>query len=85
MTPRWRVAAVVLTAALAAVAYVPDPNGTGVHPGDGDFDVWAMNAGGSDQRQLTHTANGEDRSPGCRTAASSPRASMATGQCPTGT
>jgi hypothetical protein len=29
------------------------------HPGDGDFDVWAMNADGSDQRQLTHTADGE--------------------------
>jgi Tol biopolymer transport system component len=29
------------------------------HPGNGDFDVWVMNADGSDQHQLTHAADQE--------------------------
>ena len=150
MTPRSRVAAVALTAALAAVAAEPPwvvVAGGRVAPplvvqataardlrgliayGTQAGDIWVMDADGSHRRRLTRTGGrdypgawspdgrrlafgsersgnfdvyvmdadgsfsassptpptGRDRSPGCRTAASSTRASMATGQCPTGT
>jgi hypothetical protein len=49
------------------------------HPGNGDFDVWVMNADGSHQRRLTAHVAGTTRAPGRPTASGSPSARSAWG------
>lgn len=49
------------------------------HSGDGDFDVWVMNADGSHRRRLTAQAAGTTRAPGRPTADGWPSAPSARG------